>query len=110
MRLCLSRSNMTHTNGPSSWSILSSRRFLRVMGSTTWRFRWTLKMSRKNCLKPSTYHSLTPEPVQIEVQVEIDRRPDAVWPILVNVERWPEWTPSVTAVERLDQSAFGLGS
>jgi len=28
----------------------------------------------------------------------------------MNVERWPEWTPSVTAVERLEQSAFGIGS
>jgi len=48
--------------------------------------------------------------MQIEVQVEIHRPPDVVWPVLVDVEHWPEWTPSVTGVERLDESAFGIGS
>ena len=29
---------------------------------------------------------------------------------MVDVERWPEWTSSVTAVERLETGPFGLGS
>ena len=69
-----------------------------------------LKTVMKNCLQRSTHRWLTRDQVQIEVQVEIHRAPDVVWPVLVDVERWPEWTPSVTAVERLDQSAFGIGS
>jgi uncharacterized protein YndB with AHSA1/START domain len=48
--------------------------------------------------------------MKIEVSVDINRPPEVVWAVLTEVERWPEWTASVTAVERLDQSAFGLGS
>jgi uncharacterized membrane protein len=48
--------------------------------------------------------------MRIEVSVEIDRSPDVVWPILVDIERWPEWTPSVRAVERLDRTPFGIGT
>jgi uncharacterized membrane protein len=48
--------------------------------------------------------------MEIEAQVEIDRPPDVVWPVMVDIERWPDWTPSITAVERLDASLFGIGS
>jgi uncharacterized membrane protein len=48
--------------------------------------------------------------MEIEVRVEIDKPPDVVWPVLVDIERWADWTPSITAVERLDRSAFGIGS
>jgi ribosome-associated toxin RatA of RatAB toxin-antitoxin module len=33
-----------------------------------------------------------------------------VWPILADVERWPEWTASVTKVEVLSARPLGLGS
>src|ERR1051326_7842073 len=48
--------------------------------------------------------------MKIEVSIEILRPPLAVWPIMIDVERWPEWTASVTKVERLDSAPFGLGS
>ena len=48
--------------------------------------------------------------MKIEVSVEILRPPDVVWPIIVDVERWPDWTASITKLERLDRSAFGIGS
>jgi len=46
----------------------------------------------------------------IEPSIEISKSPAAVWPVMVDVERWPEWTPSVTKLERLDSDGFGLGS
>jgi uncharacterized membrane protein len=48
--------------------------------------------------------------VQIEVSIEIGGPPDLVWPVLIDVERWPEWTASGTGVERLDRVPFGKGS
>jgi uncharacterized membrane protein len=42
--------------------------------------------------------------------VNIDAPPDKVFAVLCDVERWPEWTPTVTAVRRLDSGAFTLGS
>jgi uncharacterized membrane protein len=48
--------------------------------------------------------------MKVEVSVEILRPADTVWPVLADVERWPEWTASVTKVERLDSNPFGLES
>ena len=36
--------------------------------------------------------------------------PDVVWAVTEDVERWPEWTPTVTSVTRLENGPFGLGS
>ncbi len=33
-----------------------------------------------------------------------------VWETLVNVERWPQWTPSVTSVMQLEDGPLALGS
>jgi uncharacterized protein YndB with AHSA1/START domain len=48
--------------------------------------------------------------VQYEVSVDISASPERVWAVLVDVERWPDWTPSMTRVQRRDHSPFGLGS
>ena len=40
----------------------------------------------------------------------IDAPPHPVWEVMADVVRWPQWTPTITSVERLDDGEFGVGS
>lgn len=42
--------------------------------------------------------------------VEIHLSPPRVWAVLLDVNRWPEWTTSVTRVQRMDMGPLTLGS
>src|SRR6266849_7099381 len=48
--------------------------------------------------------------MHFETTVEIDAPPDTVWATLVDVDRWPEWTASISTVERLGTSALAPAS
>ena len=43
-------------------------------------------------------------------RAEIFAAPDHVWDVLIDVERWPQWTPTVTRVARLDADPLVVGS
>jgi uncharacterized membrane protein len=48
--------------------------------------------------------------MHFEATVEIDAPIDKIWSILMDLERWPEMTPSVTRVERLGEPPLAPGS
>jgi uncharacterized protein YndB with AHSA1/START domain len=48
--------------------------------------------------------------MHFETTVEIDASPEAIWELLVDVEHWPEWTESMTRIERLDDGPLRVGS
>lgn len=45
-----------------------------------------------------------------KVSVVVLATADVVWQVLTDVERWPEWTPSVTEAKRLDDGPLRVGS
>jgi hypothetical protein len=50
--------------------------------------------------------------MQFSITTEVDAPPGVVFAVLSEVDRWPEWTPTVTRVERLGDTGapLGLGS
>ncbi|MGE0039551.1 MAG: SRPBCC family protein [Vicinamibacterales bacterium] len=42
--------------------------------------------------------------------VDIDAPPDTVWPIIRDVERWHDWTRSITSVKLLGGRPFAVGT
>lgn len=51
---------------------------------------------------------MLPSIMQFSITTEVDAPPDVVFAVLHEVERWHEWTPTVTQVERLDGTGAPL--
>jgi uncharacterized membrane protein len=47
---------------------------------------------------------------QFSIDVDIEAPPEKVWAVLLDIERWPEWDPPITSLERLDTGPFTVGS
>ena len=48
--------------------------------------------------------------MHLEQIIDVAAPPARVWEIMTDIERWHEWTPSISSIERLDSGPFGLGS
>ena len=46
--------------------------------------------------------------MEFSITTDVDAPADVVFAVLSDVERWPEWTPTVTRVERIDGSSLPL--
>jgi len=48
--------------------------------------------------------------MDFSVTVTIHAPPEIVWEVMRNIEAWPEWTPTVRWIRRLDSGALAVGS
>ena len=47
---------------------------------------------------------------KLSLDMGIPAPPERIWAVSVDVERWPEWTPTVTHIARLDDGPLRVGS
>ena len=45
-----------------------------------------------------------------EATRHIDAPPHVVWPVIFDVAHWPDWLPTISSVERLDEGPLRIGS
>lgn len=46
----------------------------------------------------------------VEHSISIHAPRSVVWEVTTDVERWPDWTPTVTSIKRLDEGPLKTGS
>lgn len=49
------------------------------------------------------------EQLAFDVSVDVDAAPGRVWAVMMELERWHEWTPSIRRIQRLDPGELALG-
>ena len=47
---------------------------------------------------------------RFSISIDIDAPVERVWQVMSDVDRWHEWTPSITGVKRLGRAPFAVGS
>ena len=47
---------------------------------------------------------------KFRITIDIAAPADRVWEVMSEMERWHEWTPSVTSIKRRDRGPFAVGS
>ena len=48
--------------------------------------------------------------IDYSISVQIDAPPERVWPVMSDIERWHEWTPSIRSVRRTNAGPFEVGA
>lgn len=48
--------------------------------------------------------------MELSGRIDVEASLEQVWEVLREVERWPEWAPTVTSIRRLDDGPLALGS
>ena len=48
--------------------------------------------------------------MRVEHTLSIDAPPEVVWAVTQDVERWPEWSPTMTSVQRGEEGPLRPGS
>lgn len=48
--------------------------------------------------------------MDFRIAVDIQAPPDRVWAVMRDIERWPEWTPTVTSIRPLGTGPLAVGS
>jgi hypothetical protein len=80
---------------------------------TDWRIDGSPDPPIRNPANPPIRQSVNPPTISMERQFitfDIDAPPDRVAQVMKDVERWPEWTPTVTTIKRFDAGDFRVGS
>jgi uncharacterized membrane protein len=69
-----------------------------------------MKVAKTQRCKPGVSRAQRDQLTDIERTIEIAAPPRTVWTVMIDVARWPEWTASVTNIERLDDEPLRVGS
>src|SRR5687768_14870791 len=70
-----------------------------------WTLRWRRELTGPVSRHPRT---MATEP-RYTTSIDINTPAERVYEVMIDIDRWHEWTPSISSIKRLDGTAFELG-